>query len=112
VRLRFDENLSRRLPSRLAELFPESQHVSEIGLLQASDSGIWQFAGANGFAIVSADSDFFEMATSIGPPPKVIWLRRWIHRTRDVEALLRREAIRIAEFGSDPDSGVLVLDAI
>ena len=27
-------------------------------------------------AIVTADADFYEMATTFGPPPKVIWLRR------------------------------------
>jgi hypothetical protein len=32
---------------------------------------------------VTADSDFYELATTIGPPPKVACLRRWTHPTRD-----------------------------
>ncbi|MBV8728792.1 MAG: DUF5615 family PIN-like protein [Acidobacteriia bacterium] len=34
MKLLFDENLSRRLMARLADLFPESSHVVLEGLLQ------------------------------------------------------------------------------
>jgi predicted nuclease of predicted toxin-antitoxin system len=110
VKLLFDENLSRRLCYRLSALFPGSRHVFDFDLVKKPDISIWEYAKANEFTIVTADSDFFELATSAGPPPKVIWLRRWIHPTRDAEALLRREAIRISEFHEAPDLGVLVLD--
>ena len=59
---------------------------------------------------VSTDTDLYELATTIGPPPKVVWLRRWAHPTRDAERVLRREAIRITEFAADPELAVLVLD--
>jgi predicted nuclease of predicted toxin-antitoxin system len=111
VKLLFDENLSRKLVARLAELYPESAHVAEAGLLESPDREIWEFARARGFVVVSADSDFYELATTIGPPPKVVWLRRWRHPTRDAERVLRREAIRITEFLADPELGVLVLDS-
>jgi predicted nuclease of predicted toxin-antitoxin system len=110
VKLLFDENLSRKLVVRLAELYPESAHVVELGLLQSPDREIWEFAKAGNFVIVSTDSDLYELATTIGPPPKVVWLRRWSHPTRDAEMVLRREAIRITEFVADPELGVLVLD--
>jgi len=106
----FDENLSRKLVVRLAELYPESAHVVEFDLLESPDREIWELANTSGFVIVSTDSDFYELATTIGPPPKVIWLRRWTHPTRDAESILRREAIRITEFSADPELGVLVLD--
>jgi len=77
---------------------------------QARIREVWEFAKANDFVIVSTDSDFYELATTIGPPPKVVWLRRWTHPTRDAERVLRREAIRITEFGADPELGLLVLD--
>lgn len=89
---------------------PESGHVAELGLRASSDREIWEFAKTNGFVIVSTDSDFYELATSMGPPPKVVWLRRWTHPTKDAEQLLRREAIRITEFAADPDLSILVLD--
>jgi predicted nuclease of predicted toxin-antitoxin system len=61
---------------------------------------------------VSSDSDFYELATTIRPPPKVVWLRRWTHTTRDAEQVLRREAMGITEFAADPELGVLVLDRV
>jgi predicted nuclease of predicted toxin-antitoxin system len=110
VKLLFDENLSRKLAVRLVELYPESAHVVEFDLLESPDRDIWEFAKAGRFGIVTTDSDFYELATTIGPPPKVIWLRRWTHPTKDAERVLRREAIRITEFAADPELGVLVLD--
>lgn len=71
---------------------------------------MWAFAQREGFIIVSTDADFYELATTFGPPPKVVWLRRWAHPTRDAEFVLRRDAIRLTEFAADPDLGILVLD--
>jgi predicted nuclease of predicted toxin-antitoxin system len=110
VKLLLDENLSRKLVPRLAELYPESIHVAEVDLLSTVDRGIWEFAKREGFIIVSTDSDFYELATTIGPPPKVVWLRRWRHPTRDAEQVLRRDAVRITEFVADPELAVLVID--
>jgi predicted nuclease of predicted toxin-antitoxin system len=110
VKLLFDENLSRKLVGRLAELYPESAHVAEFELLESPDREIWEFAKSRDFIIVTTDSDFYELATTIGPPPKVIWLRRWTHPTRDAEWVLRREAVRITELSTDPELGVLILD--
>jgi predicted nuclease of predicted toxin-antitoxin system len=98
VKLLIDENLSRRLVARLADLFPDSIHVTEVALAESPDAAVWEYAKVNGFAILTTDADFFELATTLGPPPKVLWLRRWDHPTRDAESVLRREAIRIAQF--------------
>ena len=110
MKLLFDENLSRKLVQRLADLYTGSAHVVGIGLMKSPDRDIWEFAKANGFVVVSTDLDFYDLATTLGPPPKVVWLRRWTHPTADAERVLRREAIRIAEFVDDPEFGVLVLD--
>ena len=110
MKLLLDENLSRKLAVRLAELYPGCAHVADFSLLQQSDRDIWAFAQREDFIIVSTDADFYELATTVGPPPKVIWLRRWSHPTRDAEWVLRREAVRITEFVADPDLGILVLD--
>ena len=110
MKLLFDENLSRKLVVRLAELYPDSAHVAEADLLESPDREIWEFAKGGNFVIVSTDSDFYALAATIGPPPKVVWLRRWTHPTRDAERVLRREAIRITQFAADPELGVLVLD--
>jgi predicted nuclease of predicted toxin-antitoxin system len=72
VKLLFDENLSRKLAVRPADLYPESVHVVEVGLCESPDREIWEFAKSGNFVIVSTDSDFHELATILGPPPKVI----------------------------------------
>ncbi len=108
MRLLLDENLSRRLVERLADLFPGSTHVASEGMLQAPDARLWEYAKAGGFAIVTADADFYELATAFGPPPKVIWLRA-CDPTAVAERLIRRQAIRVAEFLQDREQAVLVL---
>lgn len=109
MKLLLDENLSRKLVRRLAELFPGCAHVADFNLMQQPDRDIWEFAQREEFIIVSTDADFYELATTLGPPPKVVWLRRWRHPTRDAEWILRSEAVRITEFAADPDLGILVL---
>jgi predicted nuclease of predicted toxin-antitoxin system len=109
VKLLLDENLSRRLIQRLEGLFPDSVHVASEGLLQMPDAAIWEYAKSKGFCIVTADTDFYELATSLGPPPKVIWLRGCDYPTSVAEELIRHQAIRIMEFLEDPERAVLIL---
>lgn len=109
MRLLFDENLSRRLVARISDLFPESVHVSSEALLQMPDVVVWEYAKTHDFPIVTADADFYELATTLGPPPKVIWLRGCDYKTAVAEALIRGQAIRIAEFLEDRERAVLIL---
>jgi predicted nuclease of predicted toxin-antitoxin system len=106
VKLLFDENLSRRLVDRLADLFPGSTHE---GLLQTPDIDVWNWAKANGFSIATADADFYELATAFGPPPKVVWLRGCDYPTAVAERLIRGQAIRVGEFLDDAERAVLIL---
>jgi predicted nuclease of predicted toxin-antitoxin system len=75
MKLLFDQNLSPRLPGLLSDLYPDSAHVRELGLRDASDSLIWRRAQQSGFVIVSKDSDFQQRSLLYGHPPKFIWLR-------------------------------------
>ena len=109
MKLLLDENLSHRLVRRIVDLFPGSAHVSDHGLLRAGDSEIWEFAKGNGFCIVSADSDFYDRATMMGPPPKVIWLKGCDYPTQAAEELIRGQSIRVAEFLEESERAVLVL---
>jgi predicted nuclease of predicted toxin-antitoxin system len=109
VKLLFDENLSRRLVKRLADLFPDSTHIATEGLLEVPDIRLWEYAKAAGFAIVTADADFYELATTFGPPPKVIWLRGCDYPTAVAERLIRHQAVRVAEFLQSGDQTVLIL---
>jgi len=111
LKLFFDENLSRKLPARLADIYPDSVHASEVDLIQAPDLRIWQYAKEHEFVLVSTDRDFFQIARQLLSPPKLIWLRRWTRPTRDAEAILRSQALRIYDFSRNSKSGVLILDA-
>jgi len=73
-----------------------------------SDERIWTYEGANGFAIVTADSDFVHLSRTIGPPPRVIWLENCNYKTAVVEELLRQNAIRIAELEQN-DRALLII---
>jgi predicted nuclease of predicted toxin-antitoxin system len=67
--------MRRRLIGQLADLFPGSVHVSSEQLLQASDIAVWEYAKSFGFSIITADADFYELAITLGAPPKVVWLK-------------------------------------
>jgi hypothetical protein len=58
VRLLFDQNLSPRLVTVLADVFPGSTHVRDVGLSSANDEEVWAYAIEHELAIVSKDSDY------------------------------------------------------
>jgi len=109
MKLLFDQNLSPRLVRRLADIYADSVHVREIGLRDAGDSEIWDYAKLNGFAIVSKDSDFQQRSLLYGSPPKFIWLRVGNCPVQTVEDLLRKHSIAIHTFGMDDTKAHLML---
>ena len=70
MKLLFDQNLSFRLCRDVDDLFPESSHVRLLGLSEATDHALWDYAKRQGFAIVSQDADFAEMAVWLRARPK------------------------------------------
>ena len=109
MKLLIDFNLSPKLIPALADLFPGSAHVQALGFAgSTNDEAIWEYARDNGYALLTSDRDFIEIADRLGHPPKVIRLARMNYRTKFAVELLRTNAIRIAEFGSG-EQAVLVL---
>lgn len=109
MKLLFDQQLSPRLVERLADLFPDSSHVWNLGMDQADDRDIWDLALREGYTLVTKDRDFADLSPLRGFPPKVIWLRLGNCTTRQVEDVLRRGLEAIRQFGADVDAGVLEL---
>jgi len=109
MRLLLDQNLSPRLVDRLADVYPDSNHVFLLGLERALDQQVWTYARDHSFLIVTKDSDFNDLSVLQGFPPKIIWLRLGNCTTGDVERVLRRSQEAIATFVSDPSLGVLEL---
>jgi predicted nuclease of predicted toxin-antitoxin system len=109
VKLLLDQNLSPRLPRLLSDLFPGSVHVREVGLRDADDIAIWNYARENGFIIVSKDSDFQQQSLLLGQPPKFIWLRVGNCPARRVYELLTNYAAAIDVFGQSMEESHLML---
>ena len=84
MKLLFDENLAARLVRDLAEFYPESAHVSALGLGGTSDRAVWARAMADGFILVTKDEDFHRLSVLRGPPPKVICIRLGGDPSRDL----------------------------
>ena len=109
MKLLFDQNLSHKLVAQLATEFPGSTHIRDAGLATSPDQDVWAFAAANGFVIVSKDTDFQHRALLHGHPPKVIWLRLGNCPTAAVAALLRSRLADIQAFEADPAASFLAL---
>jgi predicted nuclease of predicted toxin-antitoxin system len=109
MRLLFDENLSHRLVGLLADLFPASVHVRDVGLKAADDPAVWEYAKGNGLVIVSKDSDMRQRSFTSGYPPKVIWVRLGNCSTSDVANLLRKRSAAIEAFQQDAEASFLSL---
>ncbi len=107
--LLFDQNLSPHLVDRLADLYPNSVHVSVIGLDTASDRTVWEYARQHDYIIVTKDADFSELGLLLGFPPKVIWIQRGNCSTRDIELLLRENYGVISALSDEPNISILAL---
>jgi predicted nuclease of predicted toxin-antitoxin system len=109
MKLIFDQNLSSELVRRLTDLFPGSTHVKALGMMQAGDEVIWNFARENEFVVVSKDSDFQQRSLVLGAPPKVVWLRVGNCPTSQIERLLRDNSVELHTFEADREQSLLIL---
>jgi len=102
LKLLFDQNLSRKLVSRWADIFPNASHVQFHELAEKTDTDVWEFAKLNDFCIVTQDADFAERSRLYGSPPKVVWLRCGNVPTNQVETLIRSGQEAIQELLGNP----------
>ena len=101
MKLLFDQNISYGITKTLSNSFPEAKHISQVGLLDSSDTGIWEYARQNGFCIVTFDSDYYDLSIVRGSPPKIIWLRIGNATTQKIAELLIDYLELISLFISD-----------
>jgi predicted nuclease of predicted toxin-antitoxin system len=109
VKLLLDENLSDRIIQRIIDLYPDSEHVKMLGLINTDDAVIWEYAKMNGFMIVSKDSDFHQRSLLYGHPPKFIYLRVGNCLTSKITQMLRDNLDTIVQFESSETESLLVL---
>jgi predicted nuclease of predicted toxin-antitoxin system len=109
MKLLFDENLAVRLVGDLADIYPDSAHISALNLGGASDRAIWARAATDGFVLVTKDEDFQRLSVLLGPPPKVVWIRLGNCTTQDVARLLRFRADEVTAFAEHHEAAFLEL---
>ena len=83
--------------------------MTSADLDRATDRQVWEFASANGFTIVSKDTDFNDIAVMLAPPAKVVWLRVGNATTATIRRVLLDAINTITQFANNPEDSVLVL---
>lgn len=105
MKLLFDQNISFRVSKKLTNQFPACKHVSDCGLMDCSDSDIWEYAQKNNYSIITFDSDFYDISLINGHPPKIIWTRSgnlstkelvnlFMHNKNTIELFLKSEEFK------------------
>ena len=61
MKLLFDQNLSPKLVKRLADLYPDSNHVYDLGIDRSNDKELREYARLKNFVIVTKDADFSDL---------------------------------------------------
>ena len=74
------------------------------------DSTIWAYAKAEGFAIVTKDSDFVELSAVRGMPPKIIWLNLGNVSNTVVRNKLMEHLLTILSFLDSDEDGVFEIE--
>ena len=85
----------------------ELQHVRFVGLKDASDLDFFQFARLENFSIVTFDSDYSDLSTMKGFPPRIIWIRTGNLTTKSIIKVLNQNEDQILGFLKNGNSGVL-----
>jgi predicted nuclease of predicted toxin-antitoxin system len=101
-RLRFhiDESLSPGIARGARAIGVDVTDSHEAHLLQASDEVQWEYCLANNRVIVTADQDFFRIASAFPDHPGIIYCKR-----RAFGALIKRMALLENELQPDEMRG-------
>lgn len=109
MKLLFDQNLSPLLADNFKANFDETVHIQDLRLDSAEDSKVWEYAKSNNYTIVSKDSDFNNMVSLFGFPPKVIWIRKGNCTSKEIRLLLTKNLDEIKKFINDSENGILTI---
>lgn len=82
-------------------MYPDTEHVTKLGLTNKTDREIWETAKAKGYTIVTFDADFYDLSLTEGLPPKLIWIRSGNTTTSNLERLLTEKLEQILHFEAD-----------
>ena len=105
MRFLFDQNISHRILKLLPKNYSDSTTVKKEGLINAPDSHIWEFAKKYNYTIITQDSDFNDLTSLYGFPPKIIWIRTGNIRTHAIVSILIEYSQEIDKFIEDNKYG-------
>lgn len=89
MKLLFDENLSHHLVERLADVYPGSQHVRQLGMKTSPDRIVLGYAGLMDMVLVTKDGDFDDLALLSEDGARVLRLDLGNCTTNEIEQALR-----------------------
>jgi len=98
MKLLFDQNISFRIVKLLIDILPLSSQVRLLGLENAKDLEIWEYAKFNGYTIATFDTDFYDLSLIKGVPPKIIWLRLGNTSTKEIAKCISNNYELINDF--------------
>jgi len=110
VNILLDQNISFRVVELLLGTFENVKQVKQIGLVDASDLEIWNYAFRNSYTIITFDSDFIDIANLKNAPPKIIWLRFGNSSNLKIAHKLISKSTEIKEFVLNSELAFLEID--
>jgi predicted nuclease of predicted toxin-antitoxin system len=75
VKILIDAQLPPGLKVMLATAGHEANHVVDVGLRDADDAQVWEYAVREGIAVLTKDADFVARRLREPHGPTIIWLR-------------------------------------
>jgi predicted nuclease of predicted toxin-antitoxin system len=75
VRFLVDAQLPPALARWLVEQRYLAEHVYDLGMANADDRAIWEYAVEVGAVIITKDEDFAERRARVGSGPAIVWIR-------------------------------------
>jgi predicted nuclease of predicted toxin-antitoxin system len=109
-KLLLDQNLSYKIIKNIEHIFPKSTHVRLLNLDTSDDLTVWRYAKENGYHIVTQDTDFSDINTLNGYPPKNIRINTGNTATQTIIKLLQNKSEIINEFLDNEKIGYLEID--
>ncbi|MEM1001270.1 MAG: DUF5615 family PIN-like protein [Bacteroidota bacterium] len=109
MKLLFDQNISPKILKKLPDDFSECEQVRFVGLEDASDLEIFDYAKTHDFTIVTFDSDFVDLNAIRGTPPKIIYLNTGNLTTNSVSELILNHLLTIQYYLNSQTDDILEL---
>jgi predicted nuclease of predicted toxin-antitoxin system len=70
-----DNQLPQALVRFLVSRGHKAEHVLDLGMDEANDQAIWDYAGKKRCVIVTKDEDFISLSLQTGAKHQVVWVR-------------------------------------